>query len=422
MIVGERDGAGGGDRGCAPAQRRRCMHVTPLADVRIIAIEQYGAGPFGSVHLADLGAEVIKIEDPATGGDVGRYVAAVSARRGQPVLRDVQPQQAQHRPRPATAAGRAVFEDLVRVSDVVLLEPARRRAGQAAASATTTCKHLNPRIVCCSLSGFGMTGPRSARARLRLRAAGHGRLDGHHRRARWAADQVGPVAGGLLGRVRGGGVDPGRRCTPRGATGSASDCDISLFDTAISMLTYPAAWQLNGDFEPSGPAIGAPVARALPGVPHGRRLAGGRLPEGEVLLRLAEALGPSGVAGRPPLRGLRRPQGRTPRPCWPQLEAVFATGTSEHWLGLLRVAGVPCGPGEHRGQALRDPHCRPRHGGRDRAPFRGPCGRWRARCGWARTSAVTGAAPDATRTPSTSYTEVLGYDAERIKRLREGER
>ena len=48
--------------------------MKPLADIRIIAIEQYGAGPFGSVHLADLGAEVIKIEDPATGGDIGRYV------------------------------------------------------------------------------------------------------------------------------------------------------------------------------------------------------------------------------------------------------------------------------------------------------------------------------------------------------------
>src|SRR5439155_6721170 len=48
--------------------------VRPLEDVRIVALEQYGAGPFGSVHLADLGAEVIKIEDPASGGDVGRYV------------------------------------------------------------------------------------------------------------------------------------------------------------------------------------------------------------------------------------------------------------------------------------------------------------------------------------------------------------
>ena len=48
--------------------------MRPLEDVRIVAVEQYGAGPFGSVHLADLGAEVIKIEDPRTGGDVGREV------------------------------------------------------------------------------------------------------------------------------------------------------------------------------------------------------------------------------------------------------------------------------------------------------------------------------------------------------------
>ena len=46
--------------------------AAPLAGVRIVAVEQYGAGPFGTMYLADLGAEVIKIEDPATGGDVSR--------------------------------------------------------------------------------------------------------------------------------------------------------------------------------------------------------------------------------------------------------------------------------------------------------------------------------------------------------------
>ena len=48
--------------------------MKPLEDVRVVAVEQYGAGPFGSVHMADLGAQVIKIEDPRVGGDVGRYV------------------------------------------------------------------------------------------------------------------------------------------------------------------------------------------------------------------------------------------------------------------------------------------------------------------------------------------------------------
>ena len=45
-----------------------------LSGLRIIAVEQYGAGPYGSMQLADLGAEVIKIENPADGGDMARHV------------------------------------------------------------------------------------------------------------------------------------------------------------------------------------------------------------------------------------------------------------------------------------------------------------------------------------------------------------
>ena len=48
--------------------------MLPLAGMRILAVEQYGAGPFGSMQLADMGAEVIKIENPAEGGDVSRQV------------------------------------------------------------------------------------------------------------------------------------------------------------------------------------------------------------------------------------------------------------------------------------------------------------------------------------------------------------
>ena len=51
----------------------------PLDGVRVLAVEQYGAGPWATLQLADLGAEVIKIEDPASGGDIGRYVPPFQA-------------------------------------------------------------------------------------------------------------------------------------------------------------------------------------------------------------------------------------------------------------------------------------------------------------------------------------------------------
>ena len=49
----------------------------PLAGVRIVSVEQFGAGPWGTMMLADLGAEILKIENPETGGDVARYVLSL---------------------------------------------------------------------------------------------------------------------------------------------------------------------------------------------------------------------------------------------------------------------------------------------------------------------------------------------------------
>ena len=113
-------------------QRRLPRVRRPLDDVRVLAIEQFGAGPWATLQLADLGAEVIKVEDPASGGDVGRYVPPY--REGEDSLyfetfnRGKRSVSLDLR----SSAGRAVFEDLVRGQRRGLLEPARRPAGEAA--------------------------------------------------------------------------------------------------------------------------------------------------------------------------------------------------------------------------------------------------------------------------------------------------
>jgi crotonobetainyl-CoA:carnitine CoA-transferase CaiB-like acyl-CoA transferase len=133
----------------------------PLAGIRVLAIEQFGAGPFSTLQLADLGAEVIKIEDPSSGGDIGRYVPPYQEADESLYFESLNRNKKSVSLDLRVPAGRAVFEDMVATADIVFSnlrgdQPKRLRITYDDLS------ELNPRIVCCSLSGFGNTGPRAA--------------------------------------------------------------------------------------------------------------------------------------------------------------------------------------------------------------------------------------------------------------------
>ncbi len=218
--------------------------MRPLEDVRVIAVEQYGAGPFGSLHLAELGADVIKIEDARVGGDVGRYVPPFQEGEDSLFFETFNRGKRSLSLDLTTAAGRTVFEDLVRVSDVVYSNlrgdvPERMRMRYADLAA------LNERIVCCSLSGFGMTGPRRAEGAydyvvqaLAGWMALTGEPDGPPTKS--GLSVVDYSAGLVAALAVLAGVHAARR------DGVGCDCDVSLFDTAVSMLSYPATWRLTG--------------------------------------------------------------------------------------------------------------------------------------------------------------------------------
>ncbi|MEV6342747.1 CoA transferase [Actinoplanes sp. NPDC051851] len=327
--------------------------MRPLEDIRIIAVEQYGAGPFGSVHLADLGADVIKIEEPVTGGDVGRYVPPYQHGEDSLFFETFNRGKRSLSLDLANPAGRAVFEDLVRHADAVY----SNLRGDVPAKIGITyerLKHLNPRIVCCSLTGFGMTGPRARQPGYDYILQGlAGWMD-------LTGEPGGPPAKSGLSIVdySGGfvaaisllaGVHAARR------DGTGMDCDLSLYDTAIGMLTYPAAWHLNAGFTPERTRYSAhPSLVPFQLFPS----ADGWIVVGCAKEKFWQRL--VAVLGDPVLTEPRFATFADRRThageLLPLLEALFVTRGTGEWLALLEPAGIPCGPVNDVAAALRDPH------------------------------------------------------------------
>lgn len=216
----------------------------PLEGLRIVAVEQYGAGPFGTQHLADLGAEVIKVENPHDGGDVGRSVGPYFFAPG-----DSHFYEAFNRNKRSLALdlkserGKEIFHDLVRTTDVVF-NNLRGDLPEKLGLTYGALKHLNPAIVCGHLSAYGRSGSRVSWPGydyLMQAEAGYlsvtGEPDGPP--SRMGLSIIDFMAGitamvGVLGAVVG-----------ARATGNGRDVDVSLYDVAINNLNYVAAWYLN---------------------------------------------------------------------------------------------------------------------------------------------------------------------------------
>jgi len=136
--------------------------MLPLNGVRVLAVEQYGAGPFGTMFLADQGAEVIKIENPNDGGDMSRAVGPYFFAPG-----DSEFFHSFNRNKKSLTLdlsrpeGQAVLHDLVRTADAL----ASNLRGDVPAKLGLVYENLkahNPKIVCAHLSAYGRTGPRAA--------------------------------------------------------------------------------------------------------------------------------------------------------------------------------------------------------------------------------------------------------------------
>jgi crotonobetainyl-CoA:carnitine CoA-transferase CaiB-like acyl-CoA transferase len=326
--------------------------VLPLADVRILAIEQFGAGPWATLQLADLGAEVIKIEDPASGGDVGRYVPPFQEgedslffetfnRNKKSVSLDLR-----------DGASRERFEGLVRVSDVVFSnlrgdQPAKLRVRY------DDLKGLNPRIVCCSLSGFGMTGARASEGGYDYMMQGlagwmelTGEPDGPPTKSGLSlVDLSGGYAAAIAVM---GGLWRARR------DGVGCDCDIALLDVALHELMYVGTWAASRGYVP--PRRSKSAHPSL--VPFQNfETADGWIvvaaPKEKFWVRVCDAIGRPELAIDPRFADFGA-RDRNREELAPILDEAFRARPSVEWLELLRAAGVPCAPVQEVLAAVED--------------------------------------------------------------------
>lgn len=215
----------------------------PLRGLRILAVEQFGAGPFGSLYLADLGAEVIKVEDPGMGGDVGRYVPPQQEGTSSLYFEAFNRGKRSIELDLKTEAGREVLRRLAQTADAVY----SNLRGDQAEALHLTHQHLgewNPKIVCVALSGYGRAGPEAhlpAYDALIQAQAGWAAITGEPGGppTKSGLSLVDFIAGltAALGLLAG--VHDAQR------TGRGRDVDVDLYRSSLAMLSYQATWYLS---------------------------------------------------------------------------------------------------------------------------------------------------------------------------------
>ncbi|HSE03482.1 MAG TPA: CoA transferase [Methylomirabilota bacterium] len=328
------------------------MTRPPLDGVRILAVSQFGAGPFGTQMLADLGAEVIKIEDPGVGGDSARYVPPFQGEADSPYFQSFNRGKRSVSLNLRHPDGQAVFHDLVRVSDAVF-NNARGDLPDKLGLTYNALREVNPRIVCCSLTGYGRTGPRAAEPAFDYLVQGYagymavtGEPDGPPGKC---GVSVIDFAGGYAAMV---GLMVGLFDAQR--TGVGRDLDISLLDTAVSMLSYFAVWTLNRDWIADRTRNSAHQT-LVPAQNFATR-------DGWIVVfcnkekfwrDLVETLGAPELADDSRF-GTFADRFAHKDALLPLLQARFATRTTGDWLDRLR-GRVPCAPVNDVRQALADP-------------------------------------------------------------------
>lgn len=325
--------------------------MNPLRGVRVLDLTRMLAGPYGTMLLADLGAEVLKVERPGTGDDIravgphfvgGESVYFLSVNRGKrSVALDL-----------ARPEGRSLLRRLAGRCDVVV-ENFRAGVAERLGCDAATLMADNPRLIVCGITAFGRSGPDRDLPAFDLTLQARGGMMG------LTGDPAGePVRCGVpMGDLAGGlfsALAVSAALYERERTGAGRFIDLSLLDCQVGLLTYAAGnWLMAGD--DMGPQ-GSGHAHAVPYQRFTTR-------DGHLVVAVfTDAFWPGFC------RALARPEwaddpryatNAARRSHMDTVLSLIGQRLSEegtaHWLSRLYAEGVPAGPVQRVSEVCADP-------------------------------------------------------------------
>ena len=327
-----------------------------LSDVVVIDLSRVLAGPHCTMILGDLGATVIKVEQPGKGDDTRHfgppYIAGESAyylglnRNKHSILIDF-----------STSEGKERLLKLLSTA-TVLVENFRPGTLERQGLGYEALRAINPGLIYCSISGYGQTGPYAMRPGYDFVAQAEsglmsvtGEINGDPQRV---GSPVGDVSAGVYACIS---ILAALRVRDR--TGKGQYIDISLLETTTSLLSNVASNYLISREE--APRLGNGHPNIVPYQAF-------RTENGYVVVScgndrlyqaLCQLLGRDDLANDPSFA--TNPQRvRNREHLVPALQEEFLHRSTEEWLPRLHAAGIPCGPINTVGQIFHDPHMQAR--------------------------------------------------------------
>jgi crotonobetainyl-CoA:carnitine CoA-transferase CaiB-like acyl-CoA transferase len=335
----------------------------PLSHIRVLDLSRVLAGPWAGQNLADLGAEVIKVERPKVGDDSRAFGPPwVKDKAGKDTKDSAYFTSANRGKKSITvnissAAGQAIVRELARASDV-LIENYKYGDLARYGLGYDELKAINARLIYCSVTGFGQTGPYRERPGYDFMIQGMGGMMSVTGEQGGEPMRAGvPVADIITGMYAS--IAICAALTHRAQSGKGQHLDLALLDSQIALLAY----QNTNYFATGTPPkrIGNLHPNIVPYQPF-------HTADGEVIIacgndnlyrKFCEA------AGRPELAGDarfatngKRVENRTELARL--LQEIFSRRSTHEWLELLDAAGVPNGPINNVAQVFEEPQVRAR--------------------------------------------------------------